>query len=423
LNYKKKKIKRENKMKNLILFLVLLLSAFPLMAQEVTEKSMSQYVNPDELITLSENLSFDQAIAILNKISEKNAGKKIVSTISSNTPIGVQIDKMPYKKALAIIVQYAGYTYDEGEDVIIVKRRVEGEEKKLDPSYTDIETREVKISAVFFEGDVGEMRSRGINWQFLFSNNKYSFGGDVKTFIEAQSSGTEGSTEGKQQETNVVFNGGGTFDMGDYVGDITGAFKFFETENLGEIIASPSITVKDNFKGRIQIGSDFSIKTRDFSGNLVDKFFSTGSIIEVTPHIYKKDNIDYILLDLMVDRSSAIPSEVSTEIKRTNATTQILMLNGEETVIGGLFVNDEQVVRTGIPFLRDLPWWVLGIRYLTGSDQVTSTKKEVIILVKVDLLPTLRERVVTGEDLIQKRLDENKEKIKLYKSNAAPEIK
>lgn len=411
-------------MKNLILFLVLLLSAFPLMAQEVTEKSMSQYVNPDELITLSENLSFDQAIAILNKISEKNAGKKIVSTMSSNTPIGVQIDKMPYKKALAIIVQYAGYTYDEGEDVIVVKRRTEGEEKKLDPSYTDIDTREVKISAVFFEGDVGEMRSRGINWQFLFSSSKYSFGGDVKTFIEGQSSETtEGAAAVKQQETNAVFDVGGTFDLGDYVGDITGAFKFFETENLGEIIASPNITVKDNYKGRIQIGSDFSIKTRDFSGNLVDKFFSTGSIIEVTPHIYKKDNIDYILLDLMVDRSSAIPSELSTEIKRTNATTQVLMLNGEETVIGGLFVNDEQVVRTGIPFLRDLPWWVFGIRYLTGSDQVTTTKKEVIILVKVDLLPTLKERMVTGEDQIQKRIDENKEKIKLYKSNAAPEIK
>ncbi|RJP66065.1 MAG: hypothetical protein C4539_12225 [Ignavibacteriales bacterium] len=411
-------------MKKLILFFILLLSASPFMAQDVTEKTLSQYVNPDELVTLSENLSFDQAIAILNRISERSAGKRIVSTISSNTPIGVQIDKMPYKKALAIIVQYAGYTYEEGEDVIIVKKRTEGEEKKLDPSYTDIDTREVKISTVFFEGDVGQMRARGINWKFLFSSDKFSFGGDIKNFIESQTSDeSSSSTANKQQETNAVFNGAGTFDIGDYVGDVTGAFKFFETENLGEIIASPSVTVKDNYKGRIQIGSDFSIKTRDFSGNLVDKFFSTGSIIEVTPHIYKKDNIDYILLDLMVDRSSATPSELSTEIKRTSANTQILLLNGEETVIGGLFVNDETVERTGIPFLKDLPWWVLGIRYLTGSDKVTTTKKEVIILVKVELLPTLRERMVRSEDHIQKTIDENKEKIKLYKSNAAPELK
>jgi type IV pilus assembly protein PilQ len=411
-------------MKKLILFFVLLLSASPFMAQDITEKSMSQYVNPDELVTLSENLSFDQAIAILNRISERSAGKRIVSTISSNTPIGVQIDKMPYKKALAIIVQYAGYTYDEGEDVIIVKKRTEGEEKKLDASYTDIDTREVKISTVFFEGDVGEMRARGINWKFLFSSDKFSFGGDIKNFIEAQTSDeSSSSTANKQQETNAVLNGAGTFNVGDYVGDVTGAFRFFETENLGEIIASPSVTVKDNYKGRIQIGSDFSIKTRDFSGNLVDKFFSTGSIIEVTPHIYKKDNIDYILLDLMVDRSSATPSELSTEIKRTSANTQILLLNGEETVIGGLFVTDEAVERTGIPFLKDLPWWVLGIRYLTGSDKVTTTKKEVIILVKVELLPTLRERMVRNEDYIQKTIDENKEKIKIYKSNAAPELK
>lgn len=34
------------------------------------------------------------------------------------------------------------------------------------------------------------------------------------------------------------------------------------------------------------------------------------------------------------------------------------MLSGEEKAIGGLFVNEEVNVRQGIPFLKDLPWWV-----------------------------------------------------------------
>jgi general secretion pathway protein D len=51
------------------------------------------------------------------------------------------------------------------------------------------------------------------------------------------------------------------------------------------------------------------------------------------------------------------------------------LLNGEETILGGLFVNEEAITRNGIPFLKDLPWWVLGIRYLTGSDQTVSEKK------------------------------------------------
>lgn len=409
-------------MKNIILFIVLLFAALPLYAQNDLEKTLSQYVNPDEIVTLSENISFDQAIAILNKISEKITGKKIVSTIQSKEPIGVQIDKMPYKKALTIIVQYAGYMYEEGEDVIVVKKRAEAEVKKESETYADINTREIKLSAVFFEGDVGAMRNRGINWQFLFSNSKYNFGGGITTFVETNSDASSSSSS-TTQETNFKVTPSGTFDLGDYVGDISGAFQFFETENLGEIIASPSITVKNETKGRIQIGSDFSIKTKDFSGNITDKFFSTGSIIEVTPHIFNQDGIDYILLDLMVDRSSATPSDISTEIKRTNASTQILMLNGEETVIGGLFINEESTERTGIPFLKDLPWWVFGIKYLTGSDKVTTTKKEVIILVKVDLLPKLKDRVITSDDKIQKLIDEHKEKIKLYKSNASSEVK
>ena len=409
-------------MNKLIIFLGFIIISSQIFAQRDLEKTLSQVVNPEELVTISENLTFDQAISILSKISEKISGKKIVATFSSSTPIGVQIEKQPYKKALVIIVQYNGYIFEEGEDVIIVKQRETGDvEKKPDAIFADINTREVKISCVFFEADAGKMRQLGINWQVLLSSKDKSFGGEVKTFItsDQQQGGT--STGSNQQERNFNLNGSTTFNAGNYVGDVTGMFRAFETENLGEIIASPSVTVRNNIKGRIQIGSDFSVKIRDFSGNVIDRFFSTGSIIEVTPHIYNQDGIDYILLDLMVDRSSAIPSEISTEIKRTSATTQVLMLNSEETVIGGLFINDEQNERTGIPFLKDLPWWVLGIRYLTGSDQVTITKKEVIILVKVELLPTLKERVnMTTKNInkIQEELDNNKAKVNFYKSNA-----
>jgi general secretion pathway protein D len=380
-------------MKKLIFILVVFISSGQVFAQRDLEKTLSQVVNPEELVTISENLSFDQAIAILSKVSERTNGKKIVSTFSSSQPIGVEIEKLPYKKALSIIVQYNGYVYDEGEDVIVVKRKEsQADEKKTGEDYVDINTREVKISCVFFDADLGKMRQLGINWQFLLSSKDKSFGGEIRTFLEQQQNQTTSSGI-QQQERKLDLTGSYNFNVGDFVGDATAVFRAFETENLGEIIASPSITVRNNTKGRIQIGSDFSIKTRDFSGNIIDKFFSTGSIVEVTPHIYNQDGIDFVLLDLLVDRSSAIPSEISTEIKRTNATTQILMLNNEETIIGGLYINDEQTERTGIPFLKDLPWWVLGIRYLTGSDQVTVTKKEVVILIKVELIPTLKFRM------------------------------
>jgi general secretion pathway protein D len=409
-------------MKKLFFILVIFISSSQIFAQRDLEKTLSQVVNPEELVTISENLSFDQAIAILSKVSERTNGKKIVATFSSSQPIGVEIEKLPYKKALQIIVQYNGYVYDEGEDVIVVKRKESsGEEKKTEGEQVDINTREVKISCVFFDADLGKMRQLGINWKFLLSNNAKSIGTELHTFTDQSELSTTTSTT-VTPENKLNLSGSTTINAGDFVGDATALFRAFETENLGEIIASPNITVRNNSKGRIQIGSDFSIKTRDFSGNIIDKFFSTGSIIEVTPHIYNQDGIDYIMLDLLVDRSSAIPSEISTEIKRTNATTQVLMLNNEETIIGGLYINDEQTERTGIPFLKDLPWWVFGIRYLTGSDQVTITKKEVVILIKVELLPTLKERVnIVGkeEDKIQNQLDNYKKEIELYKSKSS----
>ena len=55
-----------------------------------------------------------------------------------------------------------------------------------------------------------------------------------------------------------------------------------------------------------------------------------------------------------------------------------------------------------MPFLKDLPWYVLGLRYLFGYEQEEVTKKELVILMKAELVPTLQERITQrtkGEDL------------------------
>jgi type IV pilus assembly protein PilQ len=93
------------------------------------------------------------------------------------------------------------------------------------------------------------------------------------------------------------------------------------------------------------------------------------------------------------------------------------MLDGEETVIGGLFVNEEAVTRNGIPFLKDLPWWVFGIRYLTGSDETVIRKKELVILLKTELVPTLRERFENPEkeNVLGKERENQDRQIKYHK--------
>lgn len=373
-------------MKTLIYsLLITILFIGNVLPQKYWERRFKDVNNPDELVTLSQSLPFNEAVALLSKVSESTTGKKIVSTYNSDNPIGLEIESMPYDKAMVLIVQYNGLIFEEKEDVIIIKRPGV-DEKKPEDVYASVDSREVKISAVFFEVNVNETKKVGIDWKILLSQNGLNLGSELIT--EPRS-----TQEQRSIPSGWNTSGSGDFDLGSFYGQATAVFRFLEDEGLGDIIASPNITVRDNKQGRIQVGSDFSVRTRDFAGNTVEKFFPTGTIIEVTPHVYSENGIDYVLLNILVERSSFQLNELTTEIRKTNASTQVLMLNGEETVLGGLFVNEETKTRNGIPFLKDLPWWVFGIRYLTGADVTTLVKKELVILLKAELVPTLKERL------------------------------
>ncbi|MEJ2193729.1 MAG: type II and III secretion system protein [Ignavibacteriaceae bacterium] len=401
-----------------IFSLFLIMQIFP---QQYWERRFKDYNNPDDIVTMSEALPFNQAVELLSKVSESSTGKRIVSTVERTDPIGVEIVNMPYDKALLIMVQYANLQFEEKQDLIVIKSKIE-EETRTQETYASVDTREVKISAVFFEMDVQNSKKIGIDWHVLLSGGSSELTGLLRTETEsAQSSEDGGSGGGSTQALQPDFNVGWTkdFRIGNFFGQATALFRFFEEEGLGEIISSPSIIVRDKSKGSIQVGSDFSVRTRDFAGNTVEKFFPTGTIIDVTPYTQNEEGLDYILLNIIVERSSFSQSETTTEIRKTNATTQVVMLDGEEAVLGGLFVNEETVVRNGIPFLKDLPWWVFGIRYLTGSDETVVRKKELIILLKAELVPTLKERFAHPDtkNLIKSERKRQQDRIQYYKLN------
>lgn len=381
-------------MKNLITILILFGLTFIVNAQIDLKDKLKGAVNPDELVSLSETISFEQAIQVLGKVSEKISGKRIISTVNLDTPIGVEINNWPYKKALLVIVQYHNLIVEETESTVIVKKKSEAL-GVADESFVSIDEREVRISAVMFEANVAEMREKGVNWEFLLSQKGISIGGNLISSQEQSSASTTGTTP-----ASPSFTLGSTtsFDLGPWDGKATTLFKFFEDENLGKIISRPVISTVNGKQGKTQVGSDFSVKERDFAGNLIDKFYQSGTIIEVTPNVYTGDGIDYMVLKVRMERSSVVIGSISIEKPKTEVTTNVLLLNGEETAIGGLIVNQEAIVRKGIPFLKDLPWWFLGLRYIFGYDQETVSQKEIILLIKADILPSLKERMSKPKD-------------------------
>ena len=413
-------------MKNIITYFVLsLFIVLQVTAQEYWERRFKTYQNPDELVTMSETLPFDQAIELLSKVSESVSGRRIVSTVQRHDPIGIEILNMPYDKALLMVVNFAGLEFEMKEDVIIVRSKSKEDENRDPNTYAPPSQREVKISALFCEIDVVEARKIGFDWRFLLSGSQTNVAGNLRTETEAntQSGNQQSQNQALQPEFKLGVNS--NFQAGDFFGQATAIFKFFDETGIGNVISNPSITVRDRTEGKIQVGVDFSVKTRDFAGNTTEQFFPTGTIIIVTPYIQKENGIEYALLDIGVERSSFQTSELQTQIRKTTASTQVLMLNGEETAIGGLFLNDEAITRVGIPFLKDLPWWVFGIRYLTGYDQTIETKKELVILLKMELIPTLQERLdnPNWENVLQRSLQNGDNQIKYYQFNEGSDAK
>jgi Type II secretory pathway, component PulD len=404
----------------LIFVLVFLLGTF-CFPQKYLERQLQGNIPKDQLVSLSPNLTFQQAIDLLSKVSEKAKGKKIVSTVQLSDPIGIELTNVPYDKALVALVQMKGLIYEEKEDVIIIKRKNETvPPPRTELTYAAVDSREVKISAVFFEADLNTERQLGIDWKLLLSRNNLTIGGNGGNPIQTTTTTTPTTTPTQGYQLNAT----SSFAMGGFFGDATAIFRAFETQNIGEIIASPNIITRDRIKGRIQVGTDFSIKQKDFAGNVIETFFSTGAIVEVTPYVYKEDGVNYILLIISVERSSFTPDPTTTQVQKTSASSQVVLLNGEETVIGGLYENDQTKIRNGIPFLKDLPWWFFGLRYIFGSDDIITTKKELIISIKAELIPTLKERLtgLHSANPIKDELKNNEDKIKIYQLNETPQI-
>ena len=390
-------------------FLILLIIVFSTQgfAQNYLEKTLSGQYSPDQLVTFAASLPFNDAIALINKVSLKTTGIKVVSTVDRNDPVGVEINNMYYEQALDIIVKYAGLVYERENDMIVIKKSNAPQEEKKDAStYASVDARDVKISAIFFDSDVNRAKQMGINWQTLLSKNGLNLGGQL------------GNLRPDSTFTGGTITASSSFDLGNFAGNANALFQFLENENVGQVITAPSTVVRDGQEGTIQVGSDFSVKTKDFAGNTIEKFYPTGTILKVTPHVYKEKGINYIVLNISAERSTFSVSDLTSVINKTSAQTQVIMLNGEETVIGGLFVNDETKTRTGVPFLKDLPWWFFGLRYIFGSDQTTVEKRELVILIRAELIPTLKERLEhPNENPLKDEIMKNKERIKYYKFN------
>jgi type IV pilus assembly protein PilQ len=161
-------------------------------------------------------------------------------------------------------------------------------------------------------------------------------------------------------------------------------FEALQSVNLSDIQAVPQVTVLDNVQARIKVGTDVPVRTIDAGAAGAGGGFptaqvtieETGIILEATPHVTNTGNI---LLELSAERSSVDLAESDVGfIKQTQeARTRVLVEDGGTVVIGGLTQTERSEVRSGIPFLMDLPF----VGALFRVTRESNIQRDLIILV------------------------------------------
>ncbi|NBC27699.1 MAG: hypothetical protein GVY08_12615 [Bacteroidetes bacterium] len=432
------KIKRQM-LKKLLLTAIFVLGVAEIGFSQASDEIPREYTNPEEMISFDRRTPYVDAIEVLTNYAQKFDDRFIIDQSGESGPIGVSLPPMHWKDALNYILRVKDLVALESDDVIEIFTQEEAQALSApeqettqetstasvggeDEKTISTDTREIRINATFFEGNKRALREIGVDWSTLTNNVP----DNIADFVSEEGGGGEDgqipntqfgddqfvsvNSKGAQNVSQNVFNS--IINFGDVGGgiEVQALFSAFEADNLGQILATPSVKVMDGEEGRIQVGQDFSIKQRDFAGNVTDQFFSTGTILLVKPQIVEIGDTTLIYLDLEAERSSAQPDPVSTIINKQQANTHALLLDGESTVIAGLYRTEETEVRRGIPILKDLPSWFFGLKYLFGYNSTDVQESELVVLLQAELEESVNDRLKRSFESKSELLAKKKER-------------
>jgi type IV pilus assembly protein PilQ len=170
--------------------------------------------------------------------------------------------------------------------------------------------------------------------------------------------------------------------LGNY--SLTTFLDALREQQLSDVQAEPSVVTLDNRQARILVGQETPVRVID-AGSAAQigqpvranvQFKETGIILTVTPHI---TNNRQIRMSISAEQSELriIGGDLGFTIDKRNATTQLLVNDGETAVIGGLTQTQIVKNKSGIPLLTDLP--LLG--WLFSQTDTREEKRDLLILI------------------------------------------
>ncbi len=154
-----------------------------------------------------------------------------------------------------------------------------------------------------------------------------------------------------------------------------------EASGKGKIISSPKIVTTDNKEAIIEQGTQIPFSTVSASGTNT-QFIDATLSLKVTPHITPDGRVSMKLEAKNDSQGDVAPGATQPSINKKKATTEVLIRDGETTVIGGILQITRNENRSGLPWLSKIP--VLG--YLFRKDTNSTTNRELLIFITPKIL-------------------------------------
>ncbi len=260
---------------------------------------------------------------------------------------------------------------DEENSQIIVKATAEQVAQMLQlVRHLDRSNPQILIEAYIVETSQEVARKLGLDWTGSFATR----------------------TREPITKDDVITTAGNAFTGSMTAGMVNGAnslkvnLQALEKENKLKILSSPSILVTNNQQAFIESGEERAYRVTSVTGNDKDVTveFKTASLkLDVKPHIIDDRKVK---LTLTVNKDSFGTAEEENNgqlpVNKKRASTNVILLNGQTTVLGGLTTNEAGNTNTGLPVLRDLP--LLG--FLFRGEDKSASSSEIMIFITPHIL-------------------------------------
>lgn len=284
----------------------------------------------------------------------------------------------------SLLTQRGAVSIDERTNTLLLRDTKDSiEDIKRLINVLDVPIRQVVIESRIVTVDDNITEEMGIRWGISDQNDSDGISGSLAA-AETISNGIIPTLENRLNVNLPVANTAAAR-LGIHVARLDDGtlldleLSALESENKGEIIASPRITTANQKQAYIEQGTEIPYVSAASSGATSVTFKKAVLSLEVTPHITPDNRV---ILDLVITQDTqgdtvSTPTGPAVAINTQEISTQVLADNGETIVLGGIYQQQERKFVSKVPILGDIPYIGRAFKQTRDVDE----KRELLIFV------------------------------------------